>query len=148
MARKKHGSVQYAIGQGAAAEQSLLPLALHSDEHLSISDLETWLWDVACVIRGAADAPKYKDFILPLVFYKRLSDVFDDEFAQYVELYDNDEQLAYQIIMDDHRQVLLAGRQPIVRFLIPEEYRWIKLRNHGADTHLGEFVTDAMRGGR
>lgn len=145
MARKKHGSVQYAIGQNAAAEQSLLPLALHSDEHLSISDLETWLWDAACVIRGAADAPKYKDFILPLVFYKRLSDVFDDEFAQYVELYDNDEHLAYQIILDDHRQALLAGRQPIVRFLIPEEYRWIKLRNHGADSHLGEFVTDAMR---
>jgi type I restriction enzyme M protein len=146
VARKKNGSVQYQIGNGtAAAGQSLLPLALHSDEHLSIADLETWLWDAACVIRGAADAPKYKDFILPLVFYKRLSDVFDDEFAQYVELYDNDEQLAYQIIMADHQDALLKGRQPIVRFLIPDEYRWIKLRNHGVDGTLGEFVTDAMR---
>ena len=133
------------MGRSAAAEQSLLPLALHSDEHLSISDLEIWLWDAAYVIRGAADVPKYKDFILPLIFYKRLSDVFDDEFAQYVELYDNDERLAYQIIRDDHRQALLMGRAPIVRFLIPDEYRWIKLRNHGADTHLGEFVTDVMR---
>ncbi|MGH2506987.1 MAG: type I restriction-modification system subunit M N-terminal domain-containing protein [Ktedonobacteraceae bacterium] len=94
MARKKNGSVSYQAGSGAG--QSILPLALQSDEHLSISDLETWLWDAACVIRGAADAPKYKDFILPLVFYKRLSDVFDDEFQQYVELYDNDEQQAYQ----------------------------------------------------
>jgi len=41
--------------------------------------LESWIWDAACSIRGAQDAPKYKDFILPLVFTKRLCDVFDDE---------------------------------------------------------------------
>ena len=34
--------------------------------------LETWIWDAACSIRGAQDAPKYKDFILPLIFTKRL----------------------------------------------------------------------------
>jgi len=41
--------------------------------------LEQWLWDAACSIRGAKDAPKYKDYILPLVFTKRVCDVFDDE---------------------------------------------------------------------
>ncbi|GEM_PF-428051 len=41
--------------------------------------LESWLWDAACSIRGAKEAAKYKDFILPLVFTKRLCDVFDDE---------------------------------------------------------------------
>lgn len=41
--------------------------------------LESWIWDAACSIRGAQDAPKYKEFILPLVFAKRLCDVFDDE---------------------------------------------------------------------
>ena len=41
--------------------------------------LERWIWDAACSIRGAQDAPKYKNFILPLVFAKRLCDVFDDE---------------------------------------------------------------------
>ncbi len=41
--------------------------------------IEQWLWDAACSIRGAKDAPKYKDYILPLVFAKRLCDVFDDE---------------------------------------------------------------------
>jgi type I restriction enzyme M protein len=35
--------------------------------------------DAACKIRGPVDAPKYKDFILPLIFLKRLSDVFDEE---------------------------------------------------------------------
>jgi type I restriction-modification system DNA methylase subunit len=40
------------------------------------------LWDAACEIRGPLDAPKFKDYILPLVFLKRLSDVFDDEVAR------------------------------------------------------------------
>ena len=41
--------------------------------------LESWIWDAACSIRGAKDAPKFKDYILPLIFTKRLCDVLDDE---------------------------------------------------------------------
>lgn len=37
-----------------------------------VKSLESWIWDAACSIRGAKDAPKYKDFILPLIFTKRL----------------------------------------------------------------------------
>jgi hypothetical protein len=43
-----------------------------AEEHLDIPTLETWLWDAACAIRGAADASKFKDFILPMVFLKWL----------------------------------------------------------------------------
>lgn len=46
---------------------------------LYIKTLENWLWEAACKIRGEIDAPKYKDYILPLIFLKRLSDVFEDE---------------------------------------------------------------------
>ena len=46
---------------------------------LDLSALESWLWEAACVIRGPVDAPKFKDYILPLIFLKRLSDVYDDE---------------------------------------------------------------------
>lgn len=65
------------------AEQKVATIAFPAlaEEHLDVSTLETWLWDAACAVRGAADAPKFKDFILPLVFFKRLSDVFDDEFV-------------------------------------------------------------------
>ncbi len=49
---------------------------------LDINALDSWLWEAACKIRGPVDAPKYKDYILPLVFLKRLSDVFDDEVAR------------------------------------------------------------------
>ena len=66
-------------------------------EHLDTKALETWLWDAACAIRGGTDAPKFKDFILPLVFYKRLSDVFDDEFAAQVEAFGSVEAAQVQI---------------------------------------------------
>ena len=46
---------------------------------MDITTLENWLWEAACSVRGPLDAPKYKDYILPLLFYKRLSDVYADE---------------------------------------------------------------------
>ncbi|MYB93125.1 SAM-dependent DNA methyltransferase [Candidatus Poribacteria bacterium] len=115
-----------------------------NEEHLDISTLEIWLLDAANTIRGASDAPKFKDFILPLIFYKRLSDVFDDEFAKQIEQFGSEE-LAREIVEADHEDALQSGRNPIVRFYIPPEYHWKALRNHAADGHLGEFVTDAMR---
>src|SRR5215467_1632463 len=82
-----------------AAEPQVATLALPAlaDEHLDVPALETWLWDAACAIRGAADAPKFKDFILPLVFFKRLSDVFDDEFAAQVKEF-GDADIAREVI--------------------------------------------------
>ena len=50
-----------------------------------VKSLESWIWDAACSIRGARDAAKYKDFILPLIFTKRLCDVFDDELDRTAE---------------------------------------------------------------
>jgi type I restriction enzyme M protein len=82
-------------------EQTTLTIEPALKEHLSVSALEQWLWDAACVIRGATDAPKFKDFILPLVFYKRLSDVFDDEFSSQVAEF-GDADLAREIIKEDH----------------------------------------------
>ena len=128
----------------ADTTQTTIPFSSPDQEQLDISTLETWLWDAACVIRGATDAPKFKDFILPLIFYKRLSDVFDDEFAKQIEEF-GDEDVAREIIDADHQDALKTGRPPIVRFYIPQEYRWEALRNHPADSHLGEFVTEAMR---
>jgi len=52
---------------------------------LSTKSMEQMLWDAACSIRGEKDAPKFKDYILPLVFIKRLSDVFEDEVKRLVE---------------------------------------------------------------
>ena len=114
------------------------------EEHLDLPTLENWLLDAANTIRGASDAPKFKDFILPLIFYKRLSDVFDDEFAKQIEEF-GDEESAREIIDLDLENALKTGDNPVVRFYIPQKYSWEALRNHPADGQLGEFVTDAMR---
>jgi type I restriction enzyme M protein len=100
---------------------------------LDVKSLETWLWDAACQIRGPLDAPKFKDYILPLIFMKRLSDVFDDE-VQRVAVEVGDLATAGEIIDEDHG---------LVRFYVPTESRWasIALKTTG----LGEALTDAVR---
>jgi type I restriction enzyme M protein len=123
---------------------AVMPMPALDGEHLDISMLETWLWDAACKVRGAADAPKFKDFILPLVFFKRLSDVFDDEFAGKAKEF-GDEEVAREVIKADHEDALKSGRRPIVRFFVPHQYRWEAIRNHPTNGELGQFVTDAMR---
>ena len=128
----------------ADTTQTTLPFPAANEEHLDISTLEEWLLAAANTIRGASDAPKFKDFILPLIFYKRLSDVFDDEFAKQVEVFGSAED-ARNIIEGDHQDALKSGRPPIVRFYIPQKYSWDALRNHPAEGRLGEFVTEAMR---
>lgn len=115
-----------------------------SHKKMGIKAMEKWLWDAACSIRGQQDAPKFKDFILPLVFYKRLSDVFDDEIQQHIEEY-GDREIALEIIEEDHKDALKSGRKGIVRFFVPQAYNWTAIRNHGANGRLGEFVTKAMR---
>jgi len=51
--------------------------SMATNQRLDVGKLEGRLWDAACLVRGPVDAPKYKDYVLPLMFLKRLSDVFD-----------------------------------------------------------------------
>lgn len=123
---------------------SSLPFHPTADERLDTNTMADWLWDAACAIRGAMDAPKFKDYILPLIFYKRLSDVFDDEFAKCVTQYGG-EGAARDIVEADHEDALKTGRKPIVRFYISGDYSWEKIRTYSGEQTLGEFLTDAMR---
>ena len=82
---------------------------------------------------GAADAPKFKDYILPLIFLKRLSDVFDDEIARLAVEF-GDPASAAKLVKQDHK---------LVRFYIPEKARWPKIA--ATTTGLGQFLTDAVR---
>ena len=49
--------------------------------HISQSDLESYLWGAATLLRGYIDAGDYKQYIFPLLFYKRLCDVYNEELA-------------------------------------------------------------------
>ena len=80
--------------------------------------IEQWLWDVTCSIRGAKDAPKYKDYILPLVFAKRLCDVYDDEINH----------IAQEIGGRAKAFKLVARDKKLVRFYIPSGRRMLMTR--------------------
>ena len=92
--------------------------------------LESWLWEAACSIRGEIEAPKYKDFIIPLVFLKRLNDVFEDELMQISDSRD----ISVAMVNADHK---------LVRFFIPEKARWKNLIEQKQS--LGEYLTTIMR---
>lgn len=101
--------------------------------------LESWIWDAACSIRGAKDAPKYKDYILPLIFTKRLCDVFDDEVNR-IAVEVGSRQKAFQLVKADKK---------LVRFYLPlvpdnsEEPVWSIIRKL-ADK-IGEQLTTHLR---
>ncbi|MGH7412369.1 MAG: type I restriction-modification system subunit M N-terminal domain-containing protein, partial [Candidatus Methylomirabilis sp.] len=81
---------------------------------MDTKSMEGLLWKAACSIRGEKDAPKFKDYILPLIFIKRLSDVFEDEVVRLTETYE-DQETARTVLDADHS---------LVRFYIPPEATW------------------------
>jgi type I restriction enzyme M protein len=105
--------------------------------------MEQMLWDAACSIRGEKDAPKFKDFLLPLLFLKRLSDVFDDEIERLAEEYGG-RPTALQIADADHS---------VIRFYLPAEARWAAITGRepfdwpakSKPRDIGEHLTKAMR---
>ena len=114
----------------------------------STKSMEQMLWDAACSIRGEKDAAKFKDYLLPLLFLKRLSDVFDDEIERLAEEY-GDRDVASEIAENDHG---------LLRFYLPSEARWgvvsrresydWPLDNQGRSTQprdIGEHLTMAVR---
>lgn len=101
---------------------------------MELSTLQNWLWRAACSIRGAEDAAKYKDYILPLIFFKRLSDVFEDELAK----------LARQLDVDiPTTELLVADDRKLIRFYLSPEMRWNEIRKN--TTNLGETLTETLR---
>ena len=114
----------------------------------STKSMEQMLWDAACSIRGEKDAAKFKDYLLPLLFLKRLSDVFDDEIHRLAEEY-GDRETALEIVEEDHH---------LLRFYLPPESRWAVISareqyewpndDQGRSTRpkdIGEHLTKAVR---
>ncbi|MBJ2119410.1 SAM-dependent DNA methyltransferase [Arthrobacter sp. MSA 4-2] len=91
-------------------------------------ELESYLWSAAVVLRGLIDAGDYKQYIFPLVFMKRISDVYDEEHLAAMEVY-GDENLAD--LPENHR------------FVIPDNCHWDDIRSVTSD--IGSTVLKAMR---
>jgi len=92
------------------------------------TELEKYLWGAATYLRGHIDAGDYKQFIFPLLFFKRICDVYDEEFTTALEESDGDKQ--YALFPEHHR------------FLVPKEHHWNKVRE--TTTSLGLAIQEAM----
>ena len=95
---------------------------------ISQRELENYLWGAAVILRGLIDAGDYKQYIFPLVFLKRISDVYDEEHAAALATYGDDE---------------LADLPENHRFAIPAGCHWDDVRS--VTENIGATVLRAMR---
>ena len=93
------------------------------------SELQSFLWGSAVLLRGLIDAGDYKGYIFPLIFLKRISDVWDEEYKIALERFSNDEGLAD--LPENHR------------FIIPMGSHWNDIRD--TTTNVGAKIVSCMR---
>lgn len=97
---------------------------------LTLSQLEQYLAKAAWILKGPVDASDFKVYIFPLLFFKRISDVYDEEFETALEESGGDEE--YASLPEFHR------------FDIPEGCHWKDVRE--TTTNVGMAIEKALRG--
>ncbi len=90
-------------------------------------ELESYLWDAANLLRGVIDPGDYKSIIFPLMFFKRLSDVYDEEYEEALKTYGDEESAKFQ---ENHM------------FQIPDSSHWKDVRK--TSTNVGQALRTAM----
>lgn len=99
-----------------------------SDQQITLSQLEGHLWESANILRGPVDAADFKTYIFPLLFFKRICDVWDEEFQE---------------IIEDYGDELLAHFPESHRFQVPEDCHWNDVRAKASN--VGAALQRAMR---
>jgi type I restriction enzyme M protein len=97
---------------------------------IELSQLESHLWGAANILRGPVDAADFKTYVFPLLFFKRISDVFDEEYAAALTESAGDEE--YALFPQNYR------------FQIPKGCHWSDVRV--VTTNVGQALQKAMRG--
>lgn len=98
-------------------------------QRITDSELQKFLWGSAVLLRGLIDAGDYKGYIFPLIFLKRISDVWDEEHEVALEKYSNDMSLAE--LPENHR------------FMVPAGAHWNSIR--ATTTNVGAKIISSMR---
>ncbi|TPD65920.1 type I restriction-modification system subunit M [Flavobacterium microcysteis] len=99
-------------------------------EKLSLSQLEQYLSKAAWILKGPVDASDFKVYIFPLLFFKRISDVYDEEYQQALEESNGDED--YALLPEFHR------------FVVPSGCHWKEVR--ATTSNVGLAIENALRG--
>ena len=95
---------------------------------MTLQQLESYLWGAAVLLRGQIDASGYKEYIFPLMFFKRVSDVYDEQYNRYLEESDGDEDYA---------------RSQEYDIIVPEGAHWNDVRK--MTENVGQALVDAFR---
>ena len=98
-------------------------------EKITLSQLEQYLSKAAWILKGPVDASDFKVYIFPLLFFKRISDVYDEEFQIALEESDGDEE--YASLPEFHR------------FEIPKGCHWNDVRE--TTVNVGQKIEEALR---
>ena len=98
-------------------------------DRLTLPELESYLWGAATILRGLVDAGDYKQYVFPLLFYKRLSDVWDEE---------------YQAALSERSDEGYARDMANDHFIIPPDAHWQVVRETPKD--VGQAILKALRG--
>jgi type I restriction enzyme M protein len=93
----------------------------------TLDELDSHLFKCADIIRNTVDKTDYKDYILPLVFYKTISDTYQDQYEQRLEEYADEE---------------IAKREAFYDFVVPEGFAWGELR--ARSKNVDEFINEAF----
>lgn len=97
---------------------------------LTLSQLEQYLSKAAWILKGPVDASDFKVYIFPLLFFKRISDVYDEEFHTALEESEGDHE--YAALPEFHR------------FEVPDKCHWKNVRE--TTTNVGLTIEKALRG--
>ena len=97
-------------------------------ECIPMSDLESYLWGSAVLLRTNIDAGSYKQYIFPLLFYKRICDVYDEEYED--ALAESDGDIEYASFAENHR------------FKVPQEAHWNTIRQ--VTVNVGQAISKAL----
>lgn len=96
----------------------------------SVQDLYNFLYEACNILRGPVSQDSFKDYITPILYYKRISDVYDEETLDALQESGGDEE--YASLPEQHR------------FVIPDGCHWQDVRER--TENLGAAIVGAMRG--
>ena len=96
---------------------------------IKVEELQNYLWNAAVLLRTHVDAGSYKQYIFPLLFYKRMCDVYDEEYDKALERSKGDRE--YASFPENHS------------FVIPSGFHWNDLRETSVD--IGKKIIDSFK---
>lgn len=129
--RNVEGNDREALIENAtqAADDDLEDVELTSDETTS-RQLFHHLFEACNILRGPINQDEYKSYVTPILFFKRISDVYDEEYEEAMEFSGGD--IEYAEAEDMHS------------FVIPDGCHWNNVREVSQD--VGKAIVNAMRG--